>query len=117
MRDSSLEIDHFNFENQCGVGRDHTSGSSRAVRVLGWTSQDGLLAFPKLEYALIPTSDHLSDTNLELKLLPSFDTGVEHSSVGELTSVVNCDHGSLGNRGASCLVLLVHDEALSLGGG
>ena len=46
---------------------NHTTGTARAVSIVGRTNEFGLLTFLELADALIPASDNLTDADLKLK--------------------------------------------------
>ena len=61
------EVNKFNFEDESGIGWDHTTGTCCSVSVIGWASEDGLLTLLELSNALIPTTDDLASTDYELQ--------------------------------------------------
>ena len=110
----SLPGDELDVEDQGGIGRDHTWDAAGAIGVGGGASEGGLLSLGKLADALVPAADDLALTDDELKGLATLDTRVEDLAVGEATSVVDLDVGTLGANGTIVGSVLLNLES---GGG
>ena len=84
FRDNSIiffEIDHFDLENESGIGRDYIAGALRSISVMGWACQYSLLPLLKLLNTLVPSSDHLASSHLKLKWIAASDARVKNGAI------------------------------------
>ena len=88
------------------VRGDHTAGTSTAVSVLWGSDELRLLALLELADTFVPSSDDLTNADLELEGLATLHRGIENFTIGEGSVVVHLDEGSFGHSGASAFVLL-----------
>merc|ERR1719221_2441385 len=73
----SINREKLDLEYKIGIRGDDPAGAVRAIPIVGSHGEDSLFTQAHLGHALIPTFDHLSDSDLRLKRLASVHARVE----------------------------------------
>ena len=83
-----------------------------SVAICVFWRADQLSFLPLFEsgYTEVPSLDHVSCAELEVKRTASFNTGVEDSSVDQPPCIVNIDASAGLNRWSTSLIKLTHRE-------
>ena len=96
----SVDLDELHVELEIGVRWDGTPSTPGSIAKLGRDMQDGALTEAKLGDTLIPSLDHLSNTELELEWLASIPRRVKLRTIGgEGPRVVHGAHVTDGREG------------------
>ena len=96
----SDNLDHFDIEDEGGVGWDTTCMTLLAVCKVGWSSDLGLHALAELDESLVPRLDYRSVSNSELEAFLRLVL-VELGSVKEFTGVAALNYVSTLNEAAT----------------
>lgn len=82
------EIDDLNLKGNSGTSWNRSrSGTLLTVTILGWASNNGLLALMHLDDTLVPSLDHKAFTNLEFEGVLAISTFVENGTILKSTLV------------------------------
>ena len=108
-----LEIKELYLELQGGVWWDDTACTCFSVSVVRWAYQDCFLALLKLTDSLVPSSNDLSNTDLELEWSSFLNRGIKHGAVHQGAVVVRGDKCALWDNWSSALVQFLNGEFLT----
>jgi len=90
-----LDLQKLHVEVEGGIGRDGPRMTPLTVRVVGRTDEVGPFADAHLGHPFVPSSNHLTLSNLELERLSSVSRRVKLLAIGQGPGVVDNDRLSL----------------------
>ena len=90
----NVEVQKLNVELKGGVLRDYWRVTSSSISVFWRANQGGFLTLRELDDTLVPSSNNLADTYLELEWSSFLYRGIENGSILQSSVVVNSNLSS-----------------------
>lgn len=95
LNKSWKDLEKLDLEMESCIWRNHFTYSLFPISIIRRTNQIHLLTLAKLHHSLIPSSNHLPNTNIKFKWHLSVYRRIKHFSIRESTMIVDFHLASL----------------------